>query len=323
VCSSDRWLPFAGASIGPDGVTTLTLTDGGAGDGDHVANGVIEDPGAPAIATTVPVMTVTPNSGLSTGDVVQVHGEGYAPYAKVYVSQCQWTNPAAEWFCQRRPGFDNPARSDPSQWGGVSVTADAGGVFNTPYTVLALLPTWDFNGTPPATPTTYDCLNAPSSAQGPCAIVVFNENGDVAGGNALSVPITFSAWPKSGFFKPVVNPPAVNKLKPGDTVQVKFGLGGDRGLDIFADGYPTSAVIACATNPEATGGDPIDFGGGPKGSLRYDKKSKQYSLEWKTDKAWGGTCRQLVLGFTDGTYMRANFEFEAPKPPKPPKPPKH
>jgi hypothetical protein len=30
---------------------------------------------------------------------------------------------------------------------------------------------------------------------------------------------------------------------------------------------------------------------------------------WKTNKAWAGTCRQLVVKLADDTYYRAYFQF--------------
>jgi len=44
----------------------------------------------------------------------------------------------------------------------------------------------------------------------------------------------------SGFYSPVDNPPTLNQVKVGRSIPVKFGLGGDQGLDIFAEGYPKS-----------------------------------------------------------------------------------
>src|SRR5438445_3582384 len=38
----------------------------------------------------------------------------------------------------------------------------------------------------------------------------------------------------SGFFAPVDNPPTFNRVKAGTAVPVKFSLGGDQGLNIFA-----------------------------------------------------------------------------------------
>ena len=45
-------------------------------------------------------------------------------------------------------------------------------------------------------------------------------------------------YPFSGFFPPVENPPLVNSVRAGAAVPVKFGLGGDLGLDVFALGLP-------------------------------------------------------------------------------------
>ncbi len=54
------------------------------------------------------------------------------------------------------------------------------------------------------------------------------------------------AWPWSGFKRPVDNPPAVNVVRAGSTVPLKFSLDGDRGLDIFpADAPPASAPVPC------------------------------------------------------------------------------
>lgn len=48
--------PFAGATFPANNVVTLTLVDGGAGDSEGgVANGMIKDPGAPAVAVAAPV----------------------------------------------------------------------------------------------------------------------------------------------------------------------------------------------------------------------------------------------------------------------------
>jgi len=44
-------------------------------------------------------------------------------------------------------------------------------------------------------------------------------------------------------------------------------------------------------------------------SLSFDATTDQYNYVWKTDKAWAGTCRQLVVKFIEGTTQRANFQF--------------
>ena len=45
-------------------------------------------------------------------------------------------------------------------------------------------------------------------------------------------------------------------------------------------------------------------------SLTYDASSDQYTYAWKTNKAWAGNCRQLVVKLKDGTEHLANFEFK-------------
>ena len=113
----------------------------------------------------------------------------------------------------------------------------------------------------------------------------------------------------SGFMKPIKERPALNAVKAGDTVTVKFGLGANLGLDVFADGYPKSELMACSLNPETLGTDKVKFAG-PKGELRYDKKSNEYQFRWQTETSWKKTCRQLVLVFADGSVARANFQFK-------------
>lgn len=100
----------------------------------------------------------------------------------------------------------------------------------------------------------------------------------------------------------------LNRTKAGSAVPVKFSLGGDMGLAIFASGYPRSVMMTCGDSTlvddiEAT----VNAGGS---SLSYDATSGQYIYVWKTDKAWGGTCRQLQIRLADGSVVRsANFQF--------------
>src|SRR6185369_12959558 len=56
----------------------------------------------------------------------------------------------------------------------------------------------------------------------------------------------------TGFFQPVDNLPVVNVVNAGRGIPVKFSLGGNQGLDIFAPGYPASGVIPCNSNDPAS-----------------------------------------------------------------------
>jgi hypothetical protein len=109
-----------------------------------------------------------------------------------------------------------------------------------------------------------------------------------------------------GFFPAVSNPPAVNHANAGVSISVKFSLAGDQGLSVLAAGYPRSAqVTTCGSDAPLNSGEPTASSDG----LQYDAAIDQYNYVWKTEKAWKGTCRQLVVVLSDGSVHRANFQF--------------
>jgi hypothetical protein len=111
----------------------------------------------------------------------------------------------------------------------------------------------------------------------------------------------------TGFFQPVANPPALNLATAGSSIPVKFSLDGNQGLAIFAQGYPASGPVPCdATEPGAAIEETVAAGGS---SLSYDASSDQYTYIWKTEKAWKGTCRILVVALNDGSQNVARFRF--------------
>ena len=109
------------------------------------------------------------------------------------------------------------------------------------------------------------------------------------------------------FMSPIENLPTVNVVNAGSSIPVKFSLGGDKGLNIFAAGYPFSVSIACdfagLTN------DITETVTAGNSSLSYDAATDSYTYVWKTNKGWKNTCRQLVLKMADGGEHRANFRF--------------
>jgi probable HAF family extracellular repeat protein len=109
----------------------------------------------------------------------------------------------------------------------------------------------------------------------------------------------------SGFFQPVDNAPILNRVKAGSAVPVKFGLGGDQGLDVFASGSPGSKQINCGTGAGTDDIEQTTTAGAS--SLTYDPSTGRYTYVWKTEKAWTGTCRQLMLSLKDGTVQVALF----------------
>jgi hypothetical protein len=115
-------------------------------------------------------------------------------------------------------------------------------------------------------------------------------------------------WPFTGFSKPIDNPPALNAATAGNAVPIKFSLGGDRGLGIFADGYPLSVQINCTTG--APIGSPVSTSPAGKSGLQYDPLLNQYTYVWKTQADWSGTCRELRVLLVDGTMHTARFKLK-------------
>ncbi|WP_225634439.1 PxKF domain-containing protein [Streptomyces solaniscabiei] len=113
------------------------------------------------------------------------------------------------------------------------------------------------------------------------------------------------AFPFTGFYAPVHNPPAVNSVNAGRSIPVKFSLDGDKGLDVLADGSPSSQQTAC----DGTAAEPVETGTVSTSGLTYDAASDTYTYVWKTDRAWAGTCRTLHLKLSDGSDHVAHFEF--------------
>jgi acyl-CoA synthetase (AMP-forming)/AMP-acid ligase II len=127
-------------------------------------------------------------------------------------------------------------------------------------------------------------------------------------GNTASATLSYQViYNFTGFFQPVDNLPTLNQVTAGRAIPVKFSLGGNQGLGIFASGSPTSGVIACSSTAPI---DPVEqtVTAGNSG-LSYDAATGIYTYTWKTDKAWANSCRQLAVKLIDGQTYRANFKF--------------
>ncbi len=135
--------------------------------------------------------------------------------------------------------------------------------------------------------------------------VQVTDNGGLTAQDSATVNVIYNF---AGFFQPVDNLPALNVVNAGRAIPVKFSLGGNKGLNIFAAGYPQSVQIACGNGAAADDIEQTVTAG--SSSLAYDPLTDQYTYVWKTDKAWTGTCRQLVVKFVDGTSHLANFRFK-------------
>ena len=121
------------------------------------------------------------------------------------------------------------------------------------------------------------------------------------------VGLDLRSWNFTGFFQPTDNPPVFNIVNAGQGVPVKFSLGGNQGLGIFAAKFPQSEQIACDGNAPTDGIETTTSG---KSGLSYEPTTDTYTYAWKTSKAWASTCRRLVLRLKDGTNRIAYFQFK-------------
>jgi uncharacterized repeat protein (TIGR01451 family) len=112
----------------------------------------------------------------------------------------------------------------------------------------------------------------------------------------------------TGFFAPIDNPPTFNEMKAGQAAPVKFSLGGNQGLNIFAAGSPSSVQISCSNSDPILPVEQTETAG--QSSLSYDSTSNQYKYTWKTESSWKNTCRQLTVTLRDGTVHVAKFKFK-------------
>jgi hypothetical protein len=135
--------------------------------------------------------------------------------------------------------------------------------------------------------------------------------GDVARGTSDHDPnvATFgnSSINFSSFYMPIVNLPATNSVQAGQSIPIQFSLGGYQGLNILAAGYQVSQQIDCITGAPVDVPEEIATAG--KSLLTYDPTTDTYTLVWKTDKTWAGTCRLLTFMLNDGTAQQASFDF--------------
>jgi FG-GAP-like repeat len=161
------------------------------------------------------------------------------------------------------------------------------------------------SGVASCTGTAPDGANFDTSSLGTKA---FQVNATDGVGNQSSRSVDYGVvYDFRGFFRPVDNPPTVNVVKAGSAVPVKFSLGNDYGLDIFAEGYPQSGRVANDPNA-AMDNIEVTVSAGSSG-LSYDAAAKQYTYVWKSSKEWAGTSRQLIVKLEDGTEHIAFFKF--------------
>jgi hypothetical protein len=123
---------------------------------------------------------------------------------------------------------------------------------------------------------------------------------------AIECTLVEEGYTFTGFFAPV-DMAALNVVKAGRAIPIKFSLGGDHGLGIMAAGYPASAPAACDSNLLPDNVEETVSAG--SSSLSYDPDTGQYTYVWKTNKTWANSCRTLTVMLDDGSVHQADFRF--------------
>jgi len=119
-------------------------------------------------------------------------------------------------------------------------------------------------------------------------------------GNTASATRTYSVvYDFGGFSSPLLAYPSVAAVKAGESVPVKFSLGGYRGLDVFAR-QPAWKPGCNSTSLDSSNAI---------GSLTYNAGADRYVFLWSSDRAWLGSCRELVVTLRDGSVHLANVWF--------------
>jgi hypothetical protein len=123
------------------------------------------------------------------------------------------------------------------------------------------------------------------------------------GVQAFDLPVNCTAQ-FGGFEPPIAAPPAINDANAGSTVPTKFTLSEQGGAPDIAAVFASQQVSCDTLAP--TG--PIVPALTP-GSRELESSGDSYHFNWKTEQAWAGTCRQLIIRLQDVRDPVAYFRF--------------
>jgi len=100
--------------------------------------------------------------------------------------------------------------------------------------------------------------------------------------------------PFEGFLGPVDNRSNLNVTKAGSAIPVKFRLGGDQGLAVFATGYPKSQAIPCDSDAPVDGiAETVTAGAS---GLSHDAASHTYTYYASPTAALTALLQPAVTG---------------------------
>lgn len=121
---------------------------------------------------------------------------------------------------------------------------------------------------------------------------------------------TVLAWSLYGFYAPVDMGGALNTVKGGSTVPLKFEVfaGPTELTDVSVVDTFVTRLVSCATL-DTTDVEPIEVTTTGGTSLRYDTTDGQFIQNWKTPKT-PGVCYVVTMATDDGSSISANFKLK-------------
>lgn len=133
---------------------------------------------------------------------------------------------------------------------------------------------------------------------------------DIWDNESAVVSVTFSIdWPFEfrGFSPPVLPAPALNVVRAGQSVPVKFRVSGDQKL-ARGGSVAASLEVTCGTlQPNGTKWLLAEPAG--QQAMVRDPATGQVTYAWKAPREWQGTCRALAVRLVDGVWHHAYFKF--------------
>lgn len=133
-------------------------------------------------------------------------------------------------------------------------------------------------------------------------------------GNSKTTSIHYKivGWTIKGFYQPVDNPNAVNTVKAGSTVPLKFEvfktLAGVELTETSIIVQPLKAQKINCTTLDGNPSDEIELTATGGTSLRYDTTSGQFIYNWKTPTQ-SNTCWKVTVSTIDGSSIYAYFKL--------------
>ena len=143
--------------------------------------------------------------------------------------------------------------------------------------------------------------------------VTASDRADNTSADACTYRVIYDFLGAGGFAAPVKALPAVNTVKAGSAVPVKWqlpdGSGGYVG-DAGTVAFIRLQEAACQGFGALENALPVDASASGASGLRYDTAASQFVYTWKTSSAMAGRCYVLMLGLDDGSSYSANFSVK-------------